>query len=149
MPANDYGPFSVIKAFVMGAVAGAGIALLFAPLSGEEARRKLTDKGDETWKSVKDNSDQVVKKSHELMDEGKKAVDSLKGEMGKVVNEGKKSLETIREEISKFVEESKDTMKKTVKEEMAALENELAGKKTSSTRSRAKKKLKSHYHSLL
>jgi gas vesicle protein len=132
MSANDYGPFSTIKAFVMGAIAGAGVALLFAPLTGEEARKKITEKGDDTWKNVKDQSDQVMKKGHTMMDDGKKAVDSLKGEMGKVVDEGKKSMESIREEISKFVDESKETMKKTVKEEMAALENELAGKKKSS-----------------
>ena len=138
MAANDYGPFSVIKAFFLGAVAGAGVALLFAPLTGEEARKKIHSKSDETWKSVKDTSDTLVKKSHSLLDESKKAVDSLKGEMGKVVDEGKKSLENIRDEINKFVEESKDTMKKTVKEEMTALENELAGKKKT-TSSRARK----------
>ncbi len=138
MSANDYGPFSVFKAFFLGAVAGAGVALLFAPLTGEEARKRISEKGDDTLKTVKDHGDQVVKKSHGILDEGKKAVDSLKGEMGKVVDEGKKSMESIREEISKFVEESKDTMKKTVKEEMAALEKELVGKKKSSG-SRGKK----------
>ena len=138
MSVNDCGSFSVIKAFFLGTIAGAGVALLFAPLTGEETRKKITEKGDDTWKTVKDHSDQVVKKSHGLVDESKKAMDSLKGEMGKVVDEGKKSIESIREEIAKFVEESKDTMKKTVKEEMAALENELSGKKRSS-RSRSKK----------
>ncbi len=138
MSANDYGPLSFIKAFMMGAITGAGVALLFAPLTGEEARKKITEKGDDTWKNVKDQSEQVIKKSGVLIDDGKKAVDSLKGEMSKVVDEGKKSMESIREEISKFVDESKETMKKTVKEEMAALEDELAGKKKSSG-SRSKK----------
>jgi gas vesicle protein len=42
---NSSGP--VLMAFVLGAVAGAAVALLYAPSSGEETRRKIADKARE------------------------------------------------------------------------------------------------------
>lgn len=38
---------TVVTAFVLGALAGAAIAVLYAPASGEETRRKLADKARE------------------------------------------------------------------------------------------------------
>jgi len=38
---------SVLVAFALGAVAGAAVALLYAPASGEETRRKLSEKARE------------------------------------------------------------------------------------------------------
>ena len=129
MSEHEHGTFSILKAFVLGAITGAGLALLFAPYSGKETRKKLVEKKDDAKKVLKDTTDQVIKKGGELIEDGKKTVESLKGEMAKVVDEGKKSLHSIRNEITKCEEESKDSVKKTVKEEMAALENELTGRK--------------------
>lgn len=41
------GAGAVLMAFVLGAVAGAAVALLWAPASGEETRRLLSDKAQE------------------------------------------------------------------------------------------------------
>jgi gas vesicle protein len=38
---------SVLLAFALGAVAGAAVALLYAPATGEETRRKLAEKAQE------------------------------------------------------------------------------------------------------
>lgn len=45
----DSGPSSgsVLLAFALGALAGAAVALLYAPASGEETRRRLADKSRE------------------------------------------------------------------------------------------------------
>ena len=52
---NDSGSTgSVIAAFVIGAVAGAAIALLLAPASGEETRRKLAEKAREGAGKIKE-----------------------------------------------------------------------------------------------
>jgi gas vesicle protein len=45
---------TVIAAFVVGALAGAAVALLFAPASGEETRRKLAGKAREGRKRADD-----------------------------------------------------------------------------------------------
>jgi gas vesicle protein len=47
MSNNNSSAGSVLMAFVLGAAAGAAIALLYAPATGEETRRKLKDKARE------------------------------------------------------------------------------------------------------
>ena len=44
---NNGNSGSVLVAFVVGAIAGAAVALLYAPASGEETRRKLGEKARE------------------------------------------------------------------------------------------------------
>jgi len=43
MARDDSGAGSVIVAFVVGAITGAAVALLVAPASGEETRRRLSE----------------------------------------------------------------------------------------------------------
>ena len=47
MAKNDDGAGLVIMAFALGALAGAAVALLMAPTTGEEARRILADRARE------------------------------------------------------------------------------------------------------
>ena len=47
MADTDNSSGSILLAFVLGAAAGAAIALLYAPASGEETRRKLAAKARE------------------------------------------------------------------------------------------------------
>lgn len=47
MSSHENSSGSVLLAFVLGAVAGAAVALLYAPTSGEETRRKLAEKARE------------------------------------------------------------------------------------------------------
>ena len=44
---DDRGAGGVVVAFMLGAIAGAAVALLVAPASGEETRRKLGEKARE------------------------------------------------------------------------------------------------------
>jgi gas vesicle protein len=44
MADNGSSTGSVLLAFALGAVAGAAVALLYAPASGEETRRRIGDK---------------------------------------------------------------------------------------------------------
>jgi gas vesicle protein len=46
---------SILIAFAAGAIVGAGIALLYAPQSGEETRRMLADKAEELKRNAKDS----------------------------------------------------------------------------------------------
>ncbi len=49
---------SLLLAFTAGALLGAGIALLYAPQSGEETRRLLAEKAEDLKRSAKDGLDQ-------------------------------------------------------------------------------------------
>ena len=47
MSQNGNSAGNVLMAFAIGAIAGAAVALLYAPASGEETRRKLAEKARE------------------------------------------------------------------------------------------------------
>jgi gas vesicle protein len=59
---------TVLMAFVVGAIAGAAVALLWAPASGAETRRKL---GDAVEKGMERGKD--------ALDKGKDAFDQARG----------------------------------------------------------------------
>lgn len=76
------------SAFLVGALIGAGVALLFAPQPGTELRGRLRDytnrakedvmdKGQEAWDSVVDRGKEFYEKGEELVrDAGRLAKDS-------------------------------------------------------------------------
>lgn len=51
---------SVMVAFVMGALAGAAVALLFAPASGEETREFLGEKAREGKAKVREGREHLI-----------------------------------------------------------------------------------------
>ncbi len=85
-----------VSAFVIGAVVGAGIALLFAPKAGTQLRGLLRDcaarakeefddaidHGAEAWETAKDRSEELVEKGKESLREAghqaARAADSVK-----------------------------------------------------------------------
>lgn len=85
--ANESGSVgSVIAAFALGALAGAAVALLFAPASGEETRRKLAERaregreraeslardGREFFNRQRENISSAVERGREAFDEARK-----------------------------------------------------------------------------
>ena len=58
--ARDDNSGSVMVAFVMGAIAGAAVALLFAPATGEETREYLGQKAREGSAKLKEQRDTVL-----------------------------------------------------------------------------------------
>ena len=62
MANNDSGAGTVVVAFVLGAIAGAAVALLVAPASGEETRRVLADKAREG----RDKAGEAARQGREL-----------------------------------------------------------------------------------
>ena len=77
---------AVLMAFVIGAVAGAAVALLWAPASGEETRRKLGEKARES---------------------SEKAAEAAR--------RGSEFLRNQRENLSSAIEKGKDAFDQTVR----------------------------------
>jgi gas vesicle protein len=87
MANNDSGAGTVVVAFVLGAIAGAAIALLVAPASGEETRRALADKaregrdkageaarqGRELWSRQRDNLASAFERGREAYEQARTA----------------------------------------------------------------------------
>jgi gas vesicle protein len=78
---------SLLAAFAIGAFAGATIALLYAPQSGEETRKLIATKGKE-----------LKGKAHDALEDAKDYIDGKKAEIHAAVEAGK---EAMREERAK------------------------------------------------
>jgi gas vesicle protein len=70
MARDDSG--TVVVAFVLGAIAGAAVALLMAPTSGEETRRVLADKAREG----RERASQAARQGREFVNRQKETVSS-------------------------------------------------------------------------
>jgi gas vesicle protein len=76
---DERGGGGVLVAFVLGAIAGAAVALLVAPASGEETRRRLGEKAREG----RDKSREFLRQQRDglttAFERGKEAFDQARG----------------------------------------------------------------------
>jgi gas vesicle protein len=83
---NGTGAGGVMLAFVVGALTGAAVALLFAPASGEETREYLGKKAREGRDRARD-----------LADEGKEFLDEQAEAVSRAVDEGVEAFRQVRQ----------------------------------------------------
>src|SRR3954467_15665226 len=72
---------STLLAFLLGAAAGAGLALLMAPKTGEEVRGKIRDLSKDAMEKSKEYARTMQDKAKSMMEQGKSAVESGKEAM--------------------------------------------------------------------
>jgi len=80
---------TVLVSFLLGAVAGAAIALLYAPASGEETRKRIADKAREG----REKANKVAQDSREFI---KRQKDTL----ATAVERGREAFQEARKETS-------------------------------------------------
>jgi gas vesicle protein len=78
---------AVVGAFVIGAVAGAAVALLFAPASGEETRRKIGQKAREG-----------KEKAAAFARDGRDFIQRQRDNLGAAVDRGREVYDQVRQE---------------------------------------------------
>jgi gas vesicle protein len=66
------GTGSILLAFILGAVSGAAVALLYAPQSGSETREMLGEKAREG----RERAAQAAAKGREMLDQGRETLSS-------------------------------------------------------------------------
>jgi len=85
MARDDSGAGTVVVAFVLGAITGAAVALLMAPASGEETRRKLAERaregrekageaarqGRELWNRQREHLNQAFERGREAYEQAR------------------------------------------------------------------------------
>ena len=94
--------FGTFVTFLTGAAIGAGVALLFAPQSGEETRKKIKKVSDKVSDDVKENYEKMSK-------EAQKAIETVKTASEKAVSQ-----------MKSFIDGAKDSLKKEVRDEIKA-----------------------------
>ena len=62
---------SIIAWFIGGAALGAAVAILLAPGSGEETRRKLVAHAERGRKAISESSQDIIDKGRELYERGR------------------------------------------------------------------------------
>jgi len=83
---SDNNGSNVMIAFVVGALTGAAVALLFAPASGEETREYL-------GKRARDSKD----KAREAMDQGRDYYERQRENLATAVDRGREAFQQARE----------------------------------------------------
>lgn len=94
---NRNNAFSMIFPYVIGALIGAGIALLMAPQSGQDTRNLLLNKGtevkDRAVGTVGDTRERASKALDEVTHSAKESLTSLRNRSGDMIDEQKSRVE--------------------------------------------------------
>lgn len=78
----------VLLAFLIGAVAGAAAALLYAPATGQETRDYLGEKARES----REKASALGEKGRQAINEGREKASALADKGRQVINEGRETL---------------------------------------------------------
>lgn len=87
MSNNNSSAGPVLLAFVLGAAAGAAVALLYAPAPGEETRQRIKDKAREGRE-----------KAEAVAREGREFLSRQRENLGAAVDRGREAFEQARKE---------------------------------------------------
>jgi gas vesicle protein len=96
---DGYGSGSVLLAFILGGLVGAGIALLVAPQSGIETRRKIKEFADEATEKATGFAESTREKVSSKIDTAKSMYEEQKAAVAAAVDAGKQAYQ--RESASK------------------------------------------------
>jgi len=95
----------ILGAFLLGGILGAGLALLFAPQSGEKTRRDIS-------KFTRRVKDDVTEKAEDIVESIKDLGGKLNDRISDVVSKGKELTEDVKENILKTIEDTQEAIEK-------------------------------------
>ena len=90
---EGYSSGSVLLAFVLGGMVGAGVALLLAPQSGTETRRKIKELTDDVKEKATDYAGTAKEKVVSTADKAKELYEEKKSAISAAVEAGKEAYE--------------------------------------------------------
>lgn len=92
---------SIILAFFIGGLVGAGVALLIAPQSGKEIRQKIKELADEAKEKATKYAEEVKSKVTSAVGKGKELVEEKKSLITTAVEAGKGAYVKEKEKLGK------------------------------------------------
>ncbi len=112
MACEDEG--KVLGAFLVGGLLGAGLALLFAPQSGERTRKDISkfskkvkegavERGEDTVESIVNLADEIGEKISDVASKGKELSEDTKKKILKTIEDGQRIIEKQKSKLSKLI----------------------------------------------
>ncbi len=98
---GGYGAGSVFLSFLLGGIVGAGFALLLAPQSGDETRKKIRQLTDDVKGKTMDYVEEVKGKVTTGIDRGKDYYEEKKSVVASAIEAGKEAYDKEKERLSK------------------------------------------------
>ncbi|HDP94412.1 MAG TPA: YtxH domain-containing protein [Candidatus Aminicenantes bacterium] len=83
---------STMFSFLTGAAIGAGLALLFAPQSGEETRRKLRETGNQLSDDARESYERLSRDAQKVVEQVKTTSEKTLAQVKSLVNDAKSSV---------------------------------------------------------
>lgn len=96
-----------VGSFVVGALLGAGLALLFAPKSGEETQAELLERARELRDTAEDRVREAQRNLEDRLEHARDGVQSRVDEMRDAVEAGRTAAHDAREDLERKLERSK------------------------------------------
>jgi len=101
MKDEGYSSGSMLVSFLLGGIVGAGLALLLAPQSGEETRKKIRDLADDVKDRTTDYVEKTKDKITSYVDEGKGLYEQKKSIVKSAIEAGKEAYEKEKDRLAK------------------------------------------------
>jgi gas vesicle protein len=98
---GGYGAGSIFLSFLLGGLVGAGFALLLAPQSGLETRRKIRELSEDVKGKTMGYVDDMKGRISGGIDKGKELYDEKKSIISTAIEAGKEAYEKEKERLSK------------------------------------------------
>ena len=109
-----------VAGFAVGALVGAAAALLFAPMSGEETRVMIREKGVELGHRADEMSIEARKRAEELQIQAKERAGTIQERVKVAVDEGKAAATKTKEDLLAQVGQGDTVIEEALDEEAAA-----------------------------
>jgi gas vesicle protein len=98
---SGYGAGSIFLSFLLGGVVGASLALLLAPESGRETRKKIRELAEDVQDKVKNYAGEVKEKVTSTVEKGKGFVEEKKSIITTAIEAGRDAYDKEKERLSK------------------------------------------------
>ena len=88
---------TVLVSFVAGAAIGAGLALLYAPKTGQEMREQIADLADDAIDKIKEYTKEAQDKIKCTIEEGKETFAEKKSILASAIEAGREAMQREKE----------------------------------------------------
>ena len=96
---NGVSASTVLVSFLAGAAIGAGLALLYAPKSGQAMREQIGDLADDAVDKIKEYTREAQDKIKATLEEGKETIKEKKSILSSAIEAGREAIMKEKEKL--------------------------------------------------